>query len=474
MVSGGGLAGDLFHVNQHIDAPRATKSHSWQGKSYTVGIGSVDVESVATQSLIDSESIPRTMNSSRASSHSQHLSGMGELGSESTLGELSPSHSLVITSSPWLKSSTSKNLDLSNDGSKDKVEEVRMVIPTILLESDELHDPVTSEKDTCTSVEDSGNLRGTQRFDTIIETPTEMKSSLGETLDRVGLLVNHDCLQGPPTRPPGVSARSVTLSLFDRSVETRCTHYTHSSSALTDGAGVPGSHIAPSTIYRHSVYSPLTLDVENEESCEVSSGEGGTVTHARFEGWPNEVALAYTLSMADVAIYGRTSVIQSAALEGVCSRDRDTRGLGLKQLAKFSLTEHAPSGKSDFMAWTIRHGAVLGLSRVCHTCKQLAMKDGLSSVAWSTLMNGHSTEKDTRVLEAFRMSQICPDVDGPLLAVDSGTLSSPLLGYMADALARLFLPPVTSTSSNIFSKSPPKRLRPTAARNNPPRQAMAK
>ena len=61
---------------------------------------------------------------------------------------------------------------------------------------------------------------------------------------------------------------------------------------------------------------------------------------------------------------------------------------------------------SDFMAWTIRHGAVLGLSRVCHTCKQLAMKDGLSSVAWSTLMNGHSTEKDTRVLEAFRMSQV--------------------------------------------------------------------
>ena len=61
---------------------------------------------------------------------------------------------------------------------------------------------------------------------------------------------------------------------------------------------------------------------------------------------------------------------------------------------------------ADFMAWTIRHGAVLGLSRVCHTCKQLPMKDGLSTVAWSTLVSSHSTEKDARVLEAFKMSQV--------------------------------------------------------------------
>lgn len=58
------------------------------------------------------------------------------------------------------------------------------------------------------------------------------------------------------------------------------------------------------------------------------------------------------------------------------------------------------------MAWTIRHAAVLGLSRVCHTCKQLTMKDGLSSVTWSTLVHGHSTERDNRVLEAFKMSQV--------------------------------------------------------------------
>ena len=356
VVSDDRFAGDLFHVNQHIAAPRVVKSHSWQGMTRTVGGRSAELESVATQSLIDEESIPRTMNSSRASSHSQHLSGMGELGSQSTLGRLSPSHSLVLTSSPWLKSSTSKNLDCSNDDSREKGGETQRAVPPILLESDELSDPVHGEKEK--SVEGSGSLQGTQRFDAVIGTPIEIKvegveSSLGESLDRVGLLANEDGLRGPPTRPPGVSGRSVTLSLFDRNVETRCTHYTHSSSALTDGAGVPGSHVAPSTIYRHSVYSPLTLDVENEESCRLSS-DRGTVTHARFENWPSEVALAYSLSMADVVIYGRTSVIQSTALEGARSGDGETGRFGLKQLVQFSLTDHSPSGKPGESVYCLR------------------------------------------------------------------------------------------------------------------------
>ena len=355
VVSDGRLAGDLFHVNQHIGAPRVAKSHSWQGKIRTVSGQSVDLESVATQSLIDDESIPRTMNSSRASSHSQHLSRMGGLGSQSTLGQLSPSHSLVLTSSPWLKSSTSKNLDCSNDDRREKGEDMRRAVPPILLESDEFSDPVYCEKE-----KDGGSLQGTQRFEAGIETPIKIQvdsvesSSLRESLDRVGLLANEDCLRGPPTHPPGVSGRSVTLSLFGRNVETRCTHYTHSSSALTDGAGVPGSHVAPSTIYRHSVYSPLTLDVENEESCRLSS-DRGAVTHARFESWPSEVALAYTLSMADVVIYGRTSVIQSTALEGMHGGDGGTERFGLKQLVQFSLTAHSPSGKSGVNVCCLAH-----------------------------------------------------------------------------------------------------------------------
>ncbi len=60
----------------------------------------------------------------------------------------------------------------------------------------------------------------------------------------------------------------------------------------------------------------------------------------------------------------------------------------------------------DFTSWTIRHGAVLGLSRVCKVCRHVPMKDGLSNVAWTKLVERDSEEKDGRVLEAYKLSQV--------------------------------------------------------------------
>ena len=39
-------------------------------------------------------------------------------------------------------------------------------------------------------------------------------------------------------------------------------------------------------------------------------------------------------------------------------------------------------------------------------CHDLPMKDGLSSVAWSKLMQRHSLEKEDKVLEAYKISQV--------------------------------------------------------------------
>ena len=153
-----------------------------------------------------------------------------------------------------------------------------------------------------------------------------------------------------------MSGRSVTLSVFPRNLETRCTHYTHSSSALSDGAGVPGSHVAPSTVYRQSVYSPLTIDVgieeeegETEEECGDVGGEGlATVAgagRAGFETWPSEVGLAYTLRMGEVVLYGRTSHIQSTGLEGGAGGEE--RVLGLRQLAEYSANTHGSPCKES-------------------------------------------------------------------------------------------------------------------------------
>lgn len=60
----------------------------------------------------------------------------------------------------------------------------------------------------------------------------------------------------------------------------------------------------------------------------------------------------------------------------------------------------------DFCAWSVRHGAILGLSRVNKICLHLPMKDGLSEVAWAKLVEREAAERDTRVLQAFNLAQV--------------------------------------------------------------------
>lgn len=57
-------------------------------------------------------------------------------------------------------------------------------------------------------------------------------------------------------------------------------------------------------------------------------------------------------------------------------------------------------------SWSVRHGAILGLSRVNVMCRSLPMKDGLSDVAWCRLVDRHRAEKDPRVLQAFNIAQV--------------------------------------------------------------------
>ena len=80
-------------------------------------------------------------------------------------------------------------------------------------------------------------------------------------------------------------------------------------------------------------------------------------------------------------------------------------------LSLFMLTQQhcLPSVVSDFSGWMIRHCAVLGLSRICHMCKHnttTATKGSIGHEAMSLLMQGHSNEKDSRVLEAYKMTQV--------------------------------------------------------------------
>ena len=65
---------------------------------------------------------------------------------------------------------------------------------------------------------------------------------------------------------------------------------------------------------------------------------------SRFENWPNEVALVYTINMASIVIFGKNSLIQKVALEGfeeerLSEKDRGKASqhkYGLMQLVGFT------------------------------------------------------------------------------------------------------------------------------------------
>ena len=57
-------------------------------------------------------------------------------------------------------------------------------------------------------------------------------------------------------------------------------------------------------------------------------------------------------------------------------------------------------------SWFVRHCVILGLSRICHTCRDLPIQDGFSGVAWSVLQKRFSLESEQRVLQAYKLEQV--------------------------------------------------------------------
>ena len=273
-------------------------------------------DSVGTQSLIENESIPDIMSSNDSSNTTVDLET-----SSTSLEDVSKPKTL-LSLQPEMPAPLGPN-ELTSPKSR--------------------HDSVCEKPNEKRLSLDVGSLLET-RISPAVGTPIEEKlealqSPLGEAVNRVGLLDDRFQYMQPVATQHGkeFSGKSVTLSLPPRNIETRFTHYTHSTAALSGGAGIPGSHVAPSTVYmyKHSVYSmPLTLDTDNGGS----SVFGKT---SRFENWPSEVALAYTLNLASIVIYGRTSLIQKAALEGDVSRVKCAAAdsFGLLDLSEFDNEE---------------------------------------------------------------------------------------------------------------------------------------
>ena len=285
-----------------------------------VDVGSQELleSSVGTQSLIENETIPDIIASGSSSNTSV------DLGSTSSL-ELGLSKSAGIFSLVSEFKSTrsgSKNLGtstVSNELSKER------------------------RGGSGAAGEKKASVSGTLETSASADQGKTVESPLEESFHRVGLLDNqfqylqvnqdHD-QQAGGDRCMGNQGKTVTVSVPGRNSETRYTHYTHSTTALSGGAGILGSQVPPSTLYRHSVFSfslPPSLGTENVAFWEESA--------SKFENWPSEVALTFVLNMAAIAIYGRTSHIQRIALEGGCMTERlggvIKKDYGLLQLSEF-------------------------------------------------------------------------------------------------------------------------------------------
>lgn len=267
------------------------------------------LQSVRTQSLIENESIPETP----PSQYSSNTTVLG-LGSSATLEatvSMSKSAGLLASSNSY-----SKNLDLS----------ISNVLSTAILSSNPSGDipAIGEEPDSSAS--------------SIIPVQRKVVSPVSGLLVDYAQPTKHASEELPTLHEVASSQTSHQDTLPNKGFESQYTHYTHSSAPLSGGAGVPGSQAPPSTIYRRSTISTPATELHNIHSTTVL---GNT---SRFENWPNEVALVYTINMASIVIFGESSLIQKVALEGfeegrLSEKDRGKapqHKYGLMQLVEFT------------------------------------------------------------------------------------------------------------------------------------------
>ena len=233
-------------------------------------------DSVGTHSLLDNETIPDILPSVISSNTS-----FGLIATCTTLGEL-PTMSMY-----QLEASLSSDFQANEESPCNQT-------PASVFQSTPVNDTAVKERAT----------KGRER------------------INRVGLLDDHFRYQDPQEAAEDPKEKEAVVR---EEVDTRCTNYTHSTAPLSEGAGVLGSEVPPSTVFRNSVFSAPGS---------TSTGAAMALAESsKFESWPCEVALAYTLHMASVVIYGKTSHIQQTALEGEH---------GLVQLAGFTSAASDP------------------------------------------------------------------------------------------------------------------------------------
>ena len=283
----------------HTVQPRHLEASDYR----TVLNSTMTASSVGTQSLIANESIPDALPSAEFS----NIDTLLDLGSITTLD---PVESLG-KSMGLFNSNHSKNLNISisnlvSPGLEPSGVDLTSrddLVPTTIPEgsvedsstgSSEIVRPLSVTAVTVSGIEGKG--------------AADKKVKVGSEGTGGDLLIADGRSAIKPADKSPMQPQHVKLVIAPNSQpESRCTHYTHSTAPLFEGANMLGSQVHPSTVLRHSMLSSETMP---------PSSSGAAKRLPQFEHWPGEVALTYAMSMASIVIYGKTSLIQQTALEG--------------------------------------------------------------------------------------------------------------------------------------------------------------
>ncbi|CAG5126547.1 unnamed protein product [Candidula unifasciata] len=182
--------------------------------------------------------------------------------------------------------------------------------------------------------------------------------------------------------------------------------------------------------------------------------------------WYWEIAQTYTEVLENIVLFGSTSAVQKYALiggQGIsefhCHGQANLGGLCLVDLAFYKPESGllVKEMKQVDWSWRIRFTAMQSLGRICQCLKDDKTREGLRSIAWSALLKANAKEKDVRVTEALKVSQIHIDSKKFL---DPSLQEHPVsLGQrIAIGLSTAYLPPIppagTQTSRERFSHRP--------------------
>uniref|UniRef100_A0A8C3HK23 Transmembrane protein 232 n=1 Tax=Chrysemys picta bellii TaxID=8478 RepID=A0A8C3HK23_CHRPI len=142
-----------------------------------------------------------------------------------------------------------------------------------------------------------------------------------------------------------------------------------------------------------------------------------------LSSWHWEIGYIYTTVLRDICLSGITSDLQKTAFLGFCDCTKPPKHPEeLSGASFFDFLHYSPSHDPhdcEELFWVIRYGVVYNLVVMCNELCGDASREGLRNAVWKALQKQKNNEKDSRVLEAIRVAEVCIKSKMSSLNIDS-------------------------------------------------------